>query len=99
LAIQPARATDAVTITREKTLGCIAREAIERYMSMAMQDDAVAMRKFLAVAILIGECRLFVRGDRVFIEETWLRAGLIHVRPEGNLPTYWLSRESIRNSN
>lgn len=72
------------------TTGCRAQDDYWRLAGIGASGDAVAFRKFESVKTAVGACRIFDRGDKVFLVEVASLGRIGCLRPMGETDCYWV---------
>ena len=82
-------------VSRASAAGCINRDVYDQLTKIAVQGDSEAFTRALGGSIITGQCIVFKRGDVVFVDDTALFSGLVRLRPQGQIRTYWTAMETI----
>jgi RecJ-like exonuclease len=83
-------------ITGSNYFGCIEKDRHNRIFAMIVQNDTKAFTKALGAAIPSGACVVLKQGQKVFLDDVEITTGLIKIRPEGEVTSYWAIREVIK---
>jgi hypothetical protein len=67
-----------------------------RFVRILVDNDQVAAKKLLVELMLDGRCRLFDPGTEVNITDTAVFSGIIDVRPQGEVDSYWVDMGHVK---
>jgi len=84
------------TISSDSFFGCSDRSVCQKLVEYAVDKDNQAFKQALGAELLTGGCRMFQRGESVFIADTAIFSGLVKVRRRGETEEYWTAMEAVK---
>jgi hypothetical protein len=81
-----------------QAVGCVNEDDHGRLARYANQKDVEALKKFLTIKLLAGQCTAFSVGEKVEVVETALFSGLIKIRRRGDIQEFWTNFEYVKDA-
>lgn len=79
-----------------QAIGCITNEDHSKLTNYVIQKDEVALKKFLTLKLMTGECTVFSAGEPVNVIDTALFSGMIQIRRRGEIKEFWTNFEYVK---
>lgn len=89
-------AGSALTIQTSAAFGCDDRDDYQRALRMLVNNDTEAFKSFIVVKASAGDCTVFQAGEKVYLDDSAILSGLVKVRRQGGLVSYWTATEHAR---
>jgi hypothetical protein len=81
-----------------KAIGCVTKEEHGKLTHYANQKDEEALKKFLTLKLLSGECTFFSVGESVDVTDTAIFSGMIQIRRRGEIKEFWTNFEYVKSA-
>lgn len=75
--------------------GCATKEVMKRIVELATQKDYAASDALLKEQFLRGDCRFFVKGQKIVLESREIFSGLSHIHITGDWHAFWVINKTI----
>ncbi len=96
-AAKPAPAADGTMTVQPGTwFGFRNREHMEKATQFAVQGDKDAFAKFMMNAMAAKAAIAFKAGEKVYLDDTAMFAGLVKVRRKGETEGWWTNFEAVK---
>lgn len=79
-----------------QAIGCITNEDHSKLTNYAIQKDEEALKKFLTLKLVTGECTVFSVNEPVNVTDTALFSGMIQIRRRGEIKEFWTNFEYVK---
>lgn len=91
-----ALASDLKPIIAKTALGCQSRDDLGKYVRFLVDKDEALAKQFIASKFMTNECRVLEEGTEVNITDTAIFSGLVQVRPQGEMDSWWTNIERVK---
>jgi hypothetical protein len=75
--------------------GCHSEETLDRIRGLINAHDVAAEWKLLTSELDGGNCRLFTKGERVFVEDRAILSGEVAIHGIGDPNTFWVPSAAV----
>lgn len=82
-------------INDDGMLACSSKEAYDEMFGYIQTKDEDAYTEGLMKYAMAGICRIFNKGEEVYIQDSSALQGLLKVRMKGKTTSYWIIREAV----
>ena len=82
-------------VTRN-VIGCQTRATFDKVVRLQIDGDMEALKKFLVVPFIAGECTVFKAGDTVSVEDVKIFGGVVCMRPRGEPTCFWTYSNAVK---
>jgi hypothetical protein len=79
-----------------QAVGCITNEDHSKFTNYLIQKDEEALKKFLTLKLVTGECTVFSVNEPVNVTDTALFSGMIQIRRHGEIKEFWTNFEYVK---
>lgn len=82
-------------IVLDNAPGCKSQERFKAMMLASQEGGGAEFKREIMRTLISGECKMFKRGQRVYITDTAMFSGMVQIRARGEVYKYWTGLKAI----
>lgn len=86
---------DNVFIKGDHYFGCRSKDKMLELINIASSPDTKAFNTALNIGLVTGQCKIFKKNELVHIMDYSLWDGLVLIRQDGKIISYWTSSDAV----